>query len=89
MRTGIGNRSSIAQLDIRVNALADGDGCSETLARARQFHHVFELARLDIPQTDVFHKFLLISCDSVSRSSSFCYQIVVREIENRQLLHFF
>ena len=30
----------------------------------------------------------LVSCDSESRSS-FCYQIVVRETENRQLLHFF
>src|SRR5439155_1592351 len=39
--------------------------------------------------TDVFHQFLLVSCDSESRSSSFCYQIVVRETENRQLLHFF
>src|SRR5580704_12503842 len=28
-------------------------------------------------------------CDLESRSSSFCYQIVVRETENRQLLHFF
>src|SRR5208283_4267838 len=43
----------------------------------------------DVSQTDVFHQFLLVSRDSESRSSSFCYQIVVRETENRQLLHFF
>src|SRR4029077_266038 len=51
--------------------------------------HVLEFPRLDISQTDVFHDNLRIFCDSASRSSSFCYQIVVRETENRQLLHFF
>src|SRR6202023_1081131 len=51
--------------------------------------HVFELARLDISQTDVFHTFLLISCDSERRSSSLCYQIVVRGAENRQPLIFY
>ena len=50
-------------------------------------------SRLEVSQTDVFHPFLLVSCDSLfpvtqSRSSSFCYQIVVRETENRQLLYF-
>src|SRR5271165_6061623 len=56
---------------------------------ALALRHVFELAWLEIAQTDVFHQFLLVSRDSESRSSSFCYQIVVRETENRQLLHFF
>src|SRR5229473_2373444 len=51
--------------------------------------HPFEFSWLDVSQTDVFHPFLLVSCDSESHSSSFCYQIVVRETENRQLLHFF
>jgi hypothetical protein len=51
--------------------------------------HPFEFPWLDVSQTDEFHPFLLVSCDSESRSSSFCYQIVVRETENRQLLHFF
>jgi hypothetical protein len=50
--------------------------------------HVLEFPRLDISQTDVFHDNLRIFGDSASRSSSFCYQIVVRETENRQLLHF-
>src|ERR1700730_14500897 len=48
------------------------------------FSNLSERVRLDIAQTDVFHQFLLVSCDSESRSSSFCYQIVVRETENRQ-----
>src|SRR5712692_11322087 len=56
--------------------------------------HPFEFSWLEVSQTDVFHPFLLVPCDSLfpvtqSRSSSFCYQIVVRETENRQLLHFF
>ena len=56
--------------------------------------HPFEFSWLEVSQADVFHQFLLVSCDSwfavtQSRSSSFCYQIVVREAENRQLLHFF
>jgi hypothetical protein len=51
--------------------------------------HPFEFPWFDVSQTDEFHQFLLVSCDSESRSSSFCYQIVVRETENRQLLHFF
>src|SRR5687767_2846497 len=46
--------------------------------------HPFECSWLDVSQTDVFHQFLLGSCDSESRSSSFCYQIVVPETENRQ-----
>src|SRR5271170_2100784 len=61
--------------------------------------HPFEFSWLEVSQTDVFHPFLLVSCDSLfpvtpcfpvtqNRSSSFCYQIVVRETENRQLLHF-
>ena len=33
---------------------------------------------LDVSQTGEFHQFLLVSWDSESRSSSFCYQIVVR-----------
>src|SRR6266849_6464529 len=41
--------------------------------------HPFEFSRLDVSQTDVFHRFFLVSCESGSRSSSFCYQIVVRE----------
>ena len=51
--------------------------------------HPFEFPWLDVSQTDEFHRFLLVSRDSESHSSSFCYQIVVRETENRQLLHFF
>src|SRR5262249_29395605 len=51
--------------------------------------HPFEFSWLHVSQTNVFHPFLLVSCDSESRSSSFSYQIVVRETENRQLLHFF
>src|SRR5208282_1313494 len=56
--------------------------------------HPFEFSWLEITQTDVFHQFLLVSRDfslpvTQSRSSSFCYQIVVRETENRQLPHFF
>src|SRR5260370_32411914 len=56
--------------------------------------HPFEFSWLDVSQTDVFHRFPLVSCDSLfavtqSRSSSLRYQIVVRETENRQLLHFF
>src|ERR1700730_177062 len=51
--------------------------------------HHFDFSWLEVSQTDVFHPFLLVSCDSESLSSSFCYQIVVRETENRQLLHFF
>src|SRR5437588_12056139 len=54
--------------------------------------HPFEFSWLDVSQADVFHRFLLVSRDSLfaatqSRSSSFCYQIVVRETETRQLLH--
>src|SRR5215510_10656981 len=50
--------------------------------------HPFEFSWLDVSQTDVFHEFLVVSCDSESRSSSLSYQIVVRETENRQMLHF-
>src|SRR5580692_10191686 len=55
--------------------------------------HPFESSWLEVSQTDVFHPFLLCYCDSLfaarkSRSASFCYQIVVRETENRRLLHF-
>src|ERR1039458_3202346 len=32
--------------------------------------HPFECSWLDVSQTDVFHQFLLVSCDSESRSSS-------------------
>src|SRR5271163_4106533 len=59
---------------------------------ALALRHVFELPGLEISQTDVFHPFLLISCDSLfpvtQGPSSFRYQIVVRETENRQLLYF-
>jgi hypothetical protein len=55
---------------------------------ALALRHVFELSGLEVSQTDVFHPFLLASSDSESRSSSSCYQIVVRETKNRQLLHF-
>src|SRR6266566_476452 len=51
--------------------------------------HPFKFSWLDISQTDVSHRFLLVSCDSViqkARSSSFCCHIVVRETENRQPL---
>src|SRR5271157_5309688 len=46
------------------------------------FGHPFEFSWLDVSQTDVFHPFLLVSCDSLfpvtqSRSSLLCYQIVV------------
>src|SRR5580700_5176231 len=56
--------------------------------------HPFDFSWLEVSQTDVFHPFLLVSCDSLlpitqSRSSLFCYQIVVRETENRQLPHFY
>src|SRR4029450_5624356 len=50
--------------------------------------HPFDFSWLEVSQTDVFHPFLLVSCDSESRNSSFSYQIVVRETENRQLLQF-
>src|SRR5438045_9238019 len=43
--------------------------------------HPFEFSWLDVSQADVFHPLLLVSCNSESRSSSFCYQIVVRETE--------
>src|SRR2546429_5532956 len=33
--------------------------------------HPFEFSWLDVSQADVFHRFLLVSCDSGSRSSSF------------------
>jgi len=46
--------------------------------------HPFDFSGLDVSQTDVFHQFLLVFCDSESCSSSFCYQMVVRETENRQ-----
>src|SRR5258707_12124401 len=46
--------------------------------------HPFEFSWLYDAQTDVFHLFLLVSNDSESRSSSFSYQIVVRETEIRQ-----
>jgi hypothetical protein len=70
---------------------------AETLVQhgvALALRHVFELAGLEVSQTDVFHPFLFFSCDSLfsmtqSRSSSFGYQIVVPETENRQLLQFF
>src|ERR1700685_2266208 len=57
------------------------------------FGHAFEFVFVVVSQTDVFHWFLFVSCDSLflmtqSRSVSFCYQIVVREAENRQLLIF-
>jgi hypothetical protein len=32
---------------------------------ALAIRHVFELARLDVSQTDVFHPFLLVFCDSL------------------------
>jgi hypothetical protein len=48
--------------------------------------HPFDFSWLDVSQTDVFYQFLLVSCDSANRSSSFCYQVVVQETENRQLL---
>src|ERR1700683_731262 len=34
--------------------------------------HPFEFSWLDISQTDVFHQFLLVSCDSESGSSPRC-----------------
>src|SRR5258705_9986318 len=43
--------------------------------------HPFEFSWLDVSQTDVFHRSLLVFCDSENRSSSSCYQIVVRETE--------
>src|SRR6266446_667088 len=52
--------------------------------------HPFEFSWLEVSQADVFHPFLLVSGDSLfavtqSRSSSsvICYQIVVRQAENR------
>src|SRR5437867_10454525 len=38
------------------------------------FGHPFEFSWLDVSQTDVFHQFLLVSCDSEGPSSSFCYR---------------
>src|SRR5881392_3170366 len=46
---------------------------------ALTLRHVFKLAGLHIPQTDVFHLFLLVSCDSESRSSPFSYRPTWRE----------
>src|ERR1700733_10236922 len=56
--------------------------------------HPFDFSWLEVSQTDVLHPFLLVSCVSLflvtqGHNSSFCYQIVVRETENRQLLHLF
>jgi hypothetical protein len=53
-----------------------------------------EFSWLEVSQADVFHRFLLVSLDSLFaatqiRSSSFSYQIVVRETENRQPTPFF
>src|SRR3984885_7199452 len=55
--------------------------------------HPFEFSWLEVSQTDVSHPFLLVPCDCLlpvtqSHRSSFCYKIVVRETEDRQLLHF-
>src|SRR5437660_10704758 len=55
--------------------------------------HPFEFSWLDVSQADVFHPFPLVSGDSLfpmtqSRSSSLCYQIVLRETEDRRLLNF-
>src|SRR5260370_26420702 len=49
--------------------------------------HPFEFSWLEVSQADVFHRFLLVPVTQ-GRSSSFCYQIVVRETENRQLIPF-
>src|SRR4030095_16769036 len=46
--------------------------------------HPFEFSWLNVSQTDVFHSLLLLSCDPESQSSSFSYEIVGRETENRQ-----
>jgi hypothetical protein len=44
--------------------------------------HAIKFGLIVVSQTDVFHPFLLVSCDPESRNSSFCYQIVcfLREI---------
>src|SRR6185437_4191716 len=39
--------------------------------------HGSELSRLDISQTDVFQRFLLVRCESENGRSSFCYELVV------------
>src|SRR5216684_5015276 len=83
-----GNKMSVgAQMVVVLKAIVEG--CVSLV-----LGHPFEFSWLDVSQTDVFHPFLLVSCDSLfavtqGRSSSFCYQIVVRETENRQLLQFF
>src|SRR5438034_9011739 len=41
--------------------------------------HPFEFAWLEVSQTDVFHRILLVSCDSESRSSPFPYRSTWRE----------
>src|SRR5213075_1645236 len=48
------------------------------------FGHPFECSWLDVSQTNVFHRFLLVSNNSASRGSSFCYRIFVREPEIRR-----
>src|SRR6266516_3610885 len=45
--------------------------------------HPFEFSRLEVSQTDVFHRFLLIPVTPKSRSSSSRYHVVVRETEIR------
>src|SRR6266516_6807802 len=35
--------------------------------------HPFEFSRLEVSQANVFHPFLFVSCDSESRSLSFCW----------------
>jgi hypothetical protein len=56
--------------------------------------HGFVFAFVVVAQTDVFHRsfpslVLPRTTGSESRSTSFCYQVVVRETEDRQQLHFF
>src|SRR5258707_146587 len=46
--------------------------------------HPFEFSWLDVSPADVIHRFLPVSSDSGSRSSSSRYQVVVRESEIRQ-----
>src|SRR6266404_1299186 len=58
----------------------------------RTSRHLFASAEfpwLDVSQTDDFHQFLLFPGPQRVVAHRFCYQIVVRETENRQLLHFF
>src|SRR5271154_1430479 len=82
LKRQFGNKMSVgAQMVVVLKAIVEG-------CVALVLGHAFEFSWLEVAQTDVFHSFLYVSCDSLfavshSRSSSSCYQIVARESENR------